>query len=282
VSGSAALDRVWLSVSLLFVPGSRPDRFAKAAVASPGMVILDLEDAVAAADKGTARDHARSWLGAGNPAMLRINGAGTPWYDADVAMARAVGCPVMLAKCEDGTQVAGLGRALGSGVPIVPLVETATGILNAREICAAPGVARVGFGSIDLATELGVDPADTTAMLAARSQLVLASAAAGIAGPVDSPTLDLTDESSWRSDAAHARSLGFTAKLCIHPRQISAVEAAFAPTPVELSWARDIVDSAHDAVTTVAGSMVDPPVVERARRLLARAENSVDAPPPTT
>jgi citrate lyase subunit beta/citryl-CoA lyase len=270
VSGSAALDRVWLSVSLLFVPGSRPDRFAKAAAANPGMVILDLEDAVAAVDKDAARDHACTWLGAGNPAMVRVNAAGTAWYDADVAMAREAGCAVMLAKCEGSAQIADLAGTLGPAVPIVPLIETATGVLNAREICSAEGVTRVAFGSIDLAAQLGVDPGDTTAMLAARSQLVLASAAAGIAGPIDSPTLDLTHEDTWRSDAAHARRLGFTAKLCIHPRQLPAVEAAFAPTEAELTWAREVVDSADNAVTTVAGAMVDPPVVERARRLLSR------------
>jgi citrate lyase subunit beta/citryl-CoA lyase len=281
VSGSAALDRVWLSVSLLFVPGSRPDRFAKAAAAGPDLVILDLEDAVAPADKDTARDHACRWLAAGNLAMVRINAAGTAWYDDDVAMVREAGCPVMLAKCESATQVADLAVALAAGVPVVPLVETATGILDAREICAADGVARVGFGSIDLATALGVDPADPTAMLAARSQLVLASAAAGIAGPVDSPTLDVTDEDSWRSDAEHARRLGFTAKLCVHPRQLAAVQDAFAPTTAELGWARAVLESDGDAVTTVAGSMVDPPVVERARRLLARAAGRADVPPTT-
>jgi citrate lyase subunit beta / citryl-CoA lyase len=281
VTGGAALDRVWLSVSLLFVPGSRPDRFGKAAAANPGIVILDLEDAVAAADKDAARTNVASWLNDGNVAIVRINAVGTAWYDADAAMVREIGCPVMLAKCEDRAQVATLAGAVGRDVPIVPLIETATGILNAREICSADGVTRVAFGSIDLAARLGVDPADATAMLAARSQLVLASAAAGIAGPVDSPTLDLTDESSWRDDAAHARRLGFTAKLCIHPRQVSAVETAFAPTPAELSWARDVVDSAPDAVTTVAGSMVDPPVVERARRLLARADDSTGVPPTT-
>jgi citrate lyase subunit beta / citryl-CoA lyase len=281
VTGGAALDRVWLSVSLLFVPGSRPDRFGKAVAANPGIVILDLEDAVAAAAKDAARTHAASWLQNGNVAMVRINATGTEWYDADAAMVREVGCPVMLPKCEHPDQVAGLGGIVGD-VPIVALIETASGILNAPEICAASGVARVAFGSIDLATQLGVDPADTTALLAARSQLVLACAAAGIAGPVDSPTLDLSDEAGWRADARRARDLGFTGKLCIHPRQVQATEQTFAPTPAELSWARDVVDSGPDAVSTVAGTMVDPPVVERARRLLARAADPTASDPPTT
>jgi citrate lyase subunit beta/citryl-CoA lyase len=279
VTGAAALDRVRLSVSLLFVPGSRPDRFATAAAAEPGLVILDLEDAVSPAEKDAARDEVREWLQVGNPAMVRVNAAGTPWYDEDVAMAAATGCPVMLAKCEDPAQVEHLAHALGA-VPIVGLIETATGILNGREICAVDGVARVAFGSIDLAAQLGVDPSDPTALLTARAQLVLASAAAGLAGPIDSPTLELTDESGWRADATSAARLGFTGKLCIHPRQVPAVEAAFAPTAAELDWARAVVGSAPDGVAAVAGAMVDAPVVRRARQLLARAGTSTD--PPTT
>jgi citrate lyase subunit beta / citryl-CoA lyase len=271
VTGGAALDRVWLSRSLLFVPGSRPDRFAKAVAAGPGLVILDLEDAVGAAGKDSARADVLTWLLAGNHAIVRVNPPGSPWYDADVAMVAEAGAPVMLPKCEHAGQVADLAASLGDGVGIVALIETAAGILNAVQIAASPGVARVAFGSIDLGAQLGVDPADTTAMQPARSHLVLASAAAGIPGPIDSPTLDLNDETTWRSDAAHAKRLGFTGKLCIHPRQVAATEKAFAPTPKELQWAREVIDSAattQDAVAAVAGSMVDRPVQERARRLL--------------
>jgi citrate lyase subunit beta/citryl-CoA lyase len=274
VTGVGVLDRVWLARSLLFVPGSRPGRFASAAAADPGLVILDLEDAVAATDKDAARDNARSWLRAGNVAMVRINAAGTTWYAEDVAAIQDLDCAVMLPKCEHPDQVADLNVALGGTVPIVALIETAQGILDARGICAAAGIARVAFGSADLAAQVGVDPGDTAAMQHARSHLVLASAAAGIAGPVDSPSFDLTDETAWRAEATHVRSLGFTAKLCIHPRQVPVIDDAFAPTEAELSWARAVLDSAGDAanaaVTTVAGSMIDAPVVERARRLLSR------------
>jgi citrate lyase subunit beta/citryl-CoA lyase len=273
VTGGAALDRVWLSRSLLFVPGSRPDRFAKAVAAGPGLVILDLEDAVGAADKDSARADVLTWLLAGNLAMVRINPSGTPWYDADVAMVGEAGVPVMLPKCEHAGQITGLAASLADRVGIVALIETAAGVLNAQQIAVSRGVARLAFGSIDLGAQLGVDPADTTAMLAARSHLVLASAAAGIPGPIDSPTLDLTDETTWRSDADHAKRLGFTGKLCIHPRQVTATEEAFAPTKAELHWAQQVVDSAsatQNAVMTVAGTMVDPPVLERARHLLSQ------------
>jgi citrate lyase subunit beta / citryl-CoA lyase len=281
VTGGAALDRVWLSRSLLFVPGSRPDRFAKAVAADPGLVVLDLEDAVGAADKDSARSDVRTWLDAGNLAMVRINPPGSPWYDDDIAMVGEAGMPVMLPKCERAGQVTDLRAALGDGAGIVALIETAAGVLAARDICAAGGVARVAFGAADLSAQLGVDPSDTAAMQHARSHLVLASAAAGIAGPIDSPTFDLTDEATWRSDAAHAKRLGFTGKLCIHPRQVAATEQTFAPTREELRWAHDVVQAEGGAVTTVAGSMVDAPVLERARRLLASAGNSPGTSPTT-
>jgi citrate lyase subunit beta/citryl-CoA lyase len=272
VTGGAALDRVWLSRSLLFVPGSRPDRFAKALAARPGLVILDLEDAVGAAEKDSARANVLTWLLAGNLAMVRINPPGSPWYSDDVAMIAEAGAPVMLPKCEHADQITDLAASLGDGVPIVALIETAAGILAARDICAASGVARVAFGAADLSAELGVDPAYTEAMHHARSHLVLTSAAAGIPGPIDSPTFDITDESTWRSDAAHAKRLGFTGKLCIHPRQIAVTETTFAPSREELRWAHQVVETAatQGAVTTVAGAMVDAPVLQRARRLLSQ------------
>jgi citrate lyase subunit beta/citryl-CoA lyase len=281
VTGGTVLDRVWLSRSLLFVPGSRPDRFDKAVAAGPGLVILDLEDAVGTADKGSARAGVRTWLLAGNLAMVRINPPGSPWYDDDVAMAGEAGVPVMLPKCEHASQVTDLTAALGDSVGIVGLIETAAGVLAARDICAARGLTRVAFGAADLSAQLGVDPADTASMQYARSHLVLASAAAGIAGPIDSPTFDLTDEKTWRADAAHARSLGFTGKLCIHPRQVQATEQAFASTKAELEWAEAVVASAtQGAVTTVAGALVDAPVVARARRLLAQPPDARSASEP--
>ena len=91
--------------SLLFVPGDRPERFAKAAAAQPDIVIIDLEDAVAAVDKATARAHTAEWLAAGNRAMVRVNAADTPWHDGDVAMVAEHRPAVMLAKAEYPNQI---------------------------------------------------------------------------------------------------------------------------------------------------------------------------------
>ncbi len=253
--------------SLLFVPGHRPDRFAKAADAGAGAIILDLEDAVAPDDKPEARKQVVEWLAGGGGGMVRINPPGTPWYADDLAAVR--GHVVMLPKAETAAQVAEVTMATGAGV--IPLIETAAGVLAAAQILGTPGVIRAAFGSIDLSAQLGIDPNDHQAFLTTRSQLVLASAAAGVAGPVDGVTVDVNDEALLAADARHGASLGFTAKMAIHPRQLDVIHTTFRPTEDELSWARRVMEAAGGgAVTTLDGKMVDKPVVDRARRMLER------------
>lgn len=256
--------------SLLFVPGHRPDRFAKAAAAGAGAIILDLEDAVAPGDKEAARAHVVEWLAGGGAGIVRINPPGTPWHADDVVAVS--GAPVMLPKAETADHVADVAAALGPDPQIIPLIETAAGVLGAVAVLEAPGVVRAAFGSIDLSAQLGIDPNDLQACLFARSQLVLASAAAGVAGPIDSVTVDVADDARLEADTRHGASLGFTAKMCIHPRQLEVVHTAFRPTEEELIWARRVLEAAGDgAVTTLDGKMIDKPVVDRARRTLARA-----------
>ncbi|MGQ0846657.1 MAG: HpcH/HpaI aldolase/citrate lyase family protein [Sporichthyaceae bacterium] len=256
--------------SLLFVPGHRPDRFAKAAGAGAGAIILDLEDAVAPEDKPEARKHVVEWLEGGNGGsgvVVRINPPGTPWYADDLKA--VAGHVVMLPKAETAQQVADVAAATGAGV--VPLIETAAGVLNAHAILSVPGVVRAAFGSIDLSAQLGVDPNDHQAFLAARSHLVLASGAAGVGGPIDGVTVDVKDEARLTSDSRHGASLGFTAKMCIHPAQLEVVHTTFRPTEDEIVWAKRVVEAAGGgAVTTLDGKMVDKPVVDRARRMLER------------
>lgn len=265
------------ATSLLFVPGHRPDRFAKAAAAGAGAIILDLEDAVAPEAKDSAREHVVAWLTKERVglAVVRINAPGTPWYDDDLeAIASIEGTAVMLPKAETHDDVYELVAVLGEFAAVLPLIETAAGVLGAREILSVPGVLRPAFGSIDLSAQLGVDPTDAQAMLFTRSRLVLAAAAAGVAGPLDGVNTDLSDDDALARDSRHAAALGFTGKMCIHPRQLEAVHAAFSPTDEEVAWARKVLDAAGDgAVTVLDGKMIDKPVVDRARRILARTTN---------
>jgi len=254
--------------TLLFVPGDRPTRFAKAAASGADGVILDLEDAVTAPGKDAARSHVAHWLAGGSPAVVRINGLGTQWFADDVAALGGSSCTVMLPKASVGG-VAAVVEALGGQTRVVALVETAAGIVQASAICALPQVIRLAFGSIDFSTETGVSADDREALLHARSALVLASVAAGITPPLDGVTTDLSSGEPARSDAAYASRLGFTGKLCIHPVQIGPVSSAFQPNLAQLSWARSILEGAASGVSKVNGHMVDAPVLERARRLLS-------------
>ncbi|MGJ5797632.1 HpcH/HpaI aldolase/citrate lyase family protein [Streptomyces europaeiscabiei] len=270
-------DRVAAARSLLFVPGSRPDRFDKAASSGADLVIIDLEDAVAPVDKERARDAAEAWLVHGNRAVVRINAPGTPWSAADLGMAARYGCPVMVPKAEDPAALADLAARTAGRCDLVPLIETALGVERAFQVCSTPGAVRAAFGNVDLAAQLGVAHDDRTALAWARSRLVVASSAAGIGAPVDGVTTAVRDADVLRDDVAHARRLGFTGKLCIHPAQLPGVAAGFTPSAEEVRWARAVLD-AGESVTTVDGQMVDRPVLIRASRVLAAAREPREAP----
>ncbi|GAA1948136.1 CoA ester lyase [Nocardioides panacihumi] len=263
--------------SLLFVPGDRPERFAKAAASGADAVVLDLEDAVAAVAKSDALAQVVHWLSTGSRAIIRINAVGTPTHAAEVEALAGTGAAVMLPKTESAVQVADVHRALG-GAPVLALVETPVGIRDVDEIARAEGLARLALGTVDLAADLGVDPSSYAAFAYSRSRLVIASAAAGLAPPIDGVTVRLDDPDVLAADLAVSRELGLSAKLCIHPQQVAAVNEAFTPTQVELDWAARIVAAVEDTsaaggdgVMVVDGTMVDAPVVTRARRLLSRA-----------
>ncbi|MCV7226448.1 HpcH/HpaI aldolase/citrate lyase family protein [Mycolicibacterium komossense] len=263
------VDPLSLARTLLFVPGDRPGRFDKAKSSGADGVILDLEDAVAAPAKEEARAHVANWLTGGTAAVVRINAVDTPWFADDVAALRGTGCTVMLPK-SSAEGIEAVGAVLGEQTRVIALVETAAGVMAASSVCAAPHVIRLAFGSIDFSTELGVAADDREALLHARSVLVLASVAAGLAPPLDGVTTDLTSGDQAGTDAAYASRLGFTGKMCIHPIQVEAVNSAFEPDPAQREWARTVLAGAAGGAAKVDGHMVDAPVLERARRLLDR------------
>jgi citrate lyase subunit beta/citryl-CoA lyase len=256
--------------SLLFVPASRPDRFQRAHGSGTDLVILDLEDAVAAAGKSAAREEVQRWVERGGArTVVRVNGSGTTWHAADVRALAGSEVAVMLPMAESAHEVAELVAAV-PGSPVIALVETPRGVLNADGIAGVPGVIRLALGNVDLAASLRVDPASRPALWRARSELVLASAAHGLAGPIDGVTTVLDDAGRLAEDVGHAVELGFTAKLCIHPRQVSIVNAGWQPTAAEAAWARRVLAARGRGAVAVDGEMVDGPVVLRARTILER------------
>jgi citrate lyase subunit beta/citryl-CoA lyase len=251
----------------LFVPASRPERYSRAAGSGADAVILDLEVAVALADKDAARSLINPHF-THLPVLVRINPVNTQWFEADLSAVRGHGfAGVILPKAEDAGTVAQIAAALGA-TPLIALVETAPGLAGARAV-AACGVARLAFGSVDFCADIGCAH-EAEALLPVRCELVLASRLAGIAPPLDGVTLRIDSPEQARDDARHARKLGMSGKLCIHPRQTGPVREAFLPTPEETKWARRVLASG-DGAAAVDGAMVDEPVRRRARAILAGA-----------
>jgi citrate lyase beta subunit len=268
--------------SLLFVPASRPDRFAKALAAGADLVCADLEDAVAPGDKPAAREAALGFLreAAGAAARaVRMNGLRTPEGIADLAAIASLGDvagALLLPKAEHAEEIAILDAVLsasGSALSLIPLIESARGIRNAADIAAAsPRVSALFLGGVDLAAELGVAP-DATGLATARGLLVLAARGAGV-GLIDVPSLDVRDAEAGGRDALAAKRLGFTAKAVLHPAQVAGVNAAFTPTEAELAEAvryRRAFAAAKGGVATLDGKLVEKPVIKRMEQVIASA-----------
>lgn len=254
--------------SYLFVPGNRPERLDKALAAGADAVIIDLEDAVPEAEKASARAAIDRWLSPEKPVLIRINAAGAREFRDDLELCRHPGVAgIVLPKAETlDEQLTDMAK------PILSLIETAQGLWNALSIARTPGVQRLCFGSIDFQVDLGI--AGEEELGYHRAQLVLVSRVAGILPPVDGVTTAITDDAVIRADTLRAKRIGFGGKLCIHPKQLAAVHAGFAPTADEIAWAgrvRDAMAAAGGAAVAVDGKMVDRPVMLRAEEILAEA-----------
>jgi citrate lyase subunit beta/citryl-CoA lyase len=262
--------------SLLFVPATSADRIGKALACGADMTVVDLEDAVAPDDKEAAR---AALPGLVHRAAVRINACGTPWFEGDLLACRDAKVPVvMLPKAEQPAHVERV-RAVVGDCAVMAIVETAAGFEGIDAVARTPGVARLAFGSLDLQAELGIDD-DDLPLHYFRSRIVLASRLGGLPAPVDGVCTALEDDGALAAELERARRFGFGGKLCIHPRQVTAVGAAFLPTAEQLSWAARVVAAAGGgSAARVDGHMVDVPVVARARDLLRRAaQRTADRP----
>ncbi|MEH6592197.1 MAG: CoA ester lyase [Halioglobus sp.] len=268
--------------SLLFVPGSRSERFAKAEASGADMVCIDLEDAVVAAEKDSARSAALAHLANAAPVerVIRINRVTEPEGQADLtALANSPDVPelVMLPKTESAEEVRQAVAALaGKSVGIIALIESPRGLLNALAIAEADdSVEALMFGGADFSAELGSDMS-WDALLYARGQLAVVAAAAGVQ-LIDVPCLALKDEVALASETAKIISLGFTCKSAIHPAQIAVIHQQFMPDAQAVEKAQRIIaasETAGGGVVNVDGAMVDRPVVIAAQRTLAMADLS--------
>jgi len=268
--GKTAMDDlIKTCVAPLFVPATRPDRFAKAVQSGADAIIIDFEDAVSESDKTTARDRLMRNDLPQYPILFRVNAVASTWFKDDVETIVKLGqrC-VLLPKAETVGDIAAV-RRINTQIQIVAIVETAKGMANARALAMA-GVERLAFGSLDYCLDLGCAH-ERDAMLAARSELVLASRLAGLPPPLDGVTVEIGQDEKLFSDAGYAASLGFGGKLCIHPSQIAHVKNAFAPSERDIERAEKILTLSKDGIAMVDGAMVDAPVRLRAKAILSRA-----------
>jgi citrate lyase subunit beta/citryl-CoA lyase len=251
--------------SYLFVPGNRPERFAKAIASGADAVIIDLEDAVPAAERLMARANTAAWVAPEHPVYIRVNAANTEWFHDDITLAAKPGVAgIVLPKAERVGDIALIGAN------VLAIIETARGFWHAFEIAHAPNVRRLMFGSIDFQVDLGIQGEDEE-LLYFRSQLVLVSRLAGLPAPVDGITAVFDSPLPIRADTDRARRLGFGGKLCIHPKQISSVHECFGPTPSEVAWATRVINAASKAggaAVSMEGEMIDRPVIARAEAIL--------------
>ncbi len=261
--------------SFLFVPGNRPDRFEKAYASEAHAVIVDLEDAVGPEHKEGAREAAAEWLDSSPPVLLRINAAGSEWFQEDLALAGLAGVSaVVLPKAEGVEEVRRVGERTGPDVPVLALIESAMGMHMALEIAREPNVQRLAFGSWDFRHDLGIE-GDGEELLAFRSHLVLVSRLAGIQPPVDGIWADFDDEEGLRAHARRGRRLGFGGTLCIHPKQIGIVNDCFRPSQEDIDWAKRVLDavaSSRGSVVALDGQMIDRPLILMAERILGDRE----------
>lgn len=276
-----------LGPTLLFCPTDRPERYAKAAERADAL-ILDLEDAVAPAEKPTAREHVAAHLSGlssqehhtlRHRTVVRVNPVSSEDFTHDVEMLAGSGVEfVMLAKAQGRSDVETVADAL-PGVGILALCETAAGVTRAEEIAAHPATTALMWGAEDLIASIGGTSSRGSSGIyrdvarVSRAQVLLAAATHGKAG-IDSIYADIADTEGLSREAADAVGSGWAAKACIHPSQVPVIRSAYSPGAEELEHARALLAEVphHGGAFQFRGAMVDGPLILHAERIIQRAQ----------
>lgn len=279
----AELKIVFTAASLLFVPGSRPERFSKARASGAGLTVIDLEDAVAPDDKASAREAALAQMAKSSDGWgIRINAVTTLAGIRDLAVlgdAEALPQVLMLPMVESVAELDVVAGALSERCPdILPLVETPRGLRHAFAIGSHAKVTALMLGGADFSSELGVELA-WDPLLGARHAMVLACAEAGKPA-IDVPYIHLDDDEGFAAECERAAALGFLCKAVIHPRQVAAANAAFAPSDEDIEEAQEALEAykaGGERAIRFKGKMLEAPFVKKYRAVLARAKGVSDA-----
>ena len=280
--------------SFIFVPGNRANMLERARSFKADVIMVDLEDSVPPGEKATARDLAKEWVPTlrreGQKVMVRVNSLDTGLTRPEL---EAIVSPdlygISLGKVESTWNIRDVDRILSSiepqagvepgSIKIVPWVETASALLDARDIGAAsPRVIALAFGAEDFTNDMGIERSDTGEEVQVPRSLVPMAARAANVASLDSPFVLFQDPGALRADAKRARQMGYTGKFAIHPSQIDIINETFSPSPEEITYARQVVDAWEQAEAegrgslAIDGRMIDVPVVKRAQNLLAFAD----------
>ena len=271
-----------LAQTFLFAPGHRPEFFSKALGSSSKAIIIDLEDAVAPNQKIQAREHIGHFLKTCNAderqrVLIRINPIGSIFSADDIQFIQELNLPMNLVvpKAESLEQLHQLANQLSNLEGMIPIIESAEGVDQVKEIAKHPLVIRLAFGNIDAQADLGLSgDAQETELLPIRFAITLASRLANIAPPIDGVTTDIHNQDILISNTQRAKRLGFGAKLCIHPKQVQTIIECYTPTENEIAYAQRVVEAdkvAQGAAVQLDGKMIDRPVVLLALRALQLA-----------
>ena len=269
--------------SYLYVPADNANRLAKSSERGSDALIIDLEDGVAPLEKSAARINARSWLEdveTSSEIWVRINEDSVE--DDLTAIVHAKVRGVVVAKSSTPSFVNSVGERLfwhekrvgiANQLAIIPLVESAEGILNLAEIAKSPRVIRLMLGEQDLQADLDLPRlTDGQVLDFARNLAIFACAAAGIAAPIAPVAVDFTDLAKFEESTIGFRHRGFFGRTCIHPAQLEIANRVFLPSPEDVEWAKDVLtrmETANGGATVDSqGEMIDEAVAKRARRIL--------------
>ncbi|MBD8133926.1 HpcH/HpaI aldolase/citrate lyase family protein [Peribacillus frigoritolerans] len=273
--------------SYLFVPGDKERIIKKALTSDADIVIIDLEDAIAEDEKENARQVLSTIVEEVNlqqrPVGVRINGIDTGHWQADLKVVFKSNIKwIMLPKCESAEDIEQLIHLVEqnyiSNFSIIPLIESAKGVLNAYKIATShDSIQRLAFGSVDYLLDIGAVPSkQETELLFARSMLINSSVAAGIESPIDCPYIDFNNEEGFIETVTNAKYLGMQAKLLIHPKQIELLHKLYKPSDEEINQSKAIVQLFEEALSNgkaaiaYQGKMIDYPVYKQAKRNISR------------
>ncbi|VVE66775.1 aldolase [Pandoraea anapnoica] len=266
--------------TFLFVPGDRPERFAKALKSDADMVIIDWEASVIDANKLAAREHTAAFAcrNDSHRILIRLNPSTGTHFEHDakaIAMLHDRIAGVFLTMVDTVDALTAAAAALPGSLARVGMIETACGILNVDSIADSGKVCRLAFGNMDFQTALSLPPDEHTGLLYPSARIVTASSAAGLPAPVAGATEHIADLSAFERSARFERNLGFLGKLCVHPTQLPLARAIFSPSAHDIAWAQRVIEATQAShAVMIDGRMVDRPVIDRANAILRRANRN--------